>query len=241
MSTYVLIHGAWHYGDLWKEVRNALEADGHEVHTPTAGGLNTGDSPEVGTLESCQPILDYISDNDLTDIVLLGHSWGGFLISKIAEIIPQRIKRLVYQNAFVPLDGQCVLDNTPPFFGPALTANCEERGDGTVMLPFEVWRDGFINDADIELATETYGHLRPQPFRTFTEPIDLKTFYTLEIPKSYINCTEDNGLLQGEWGWHPRMSNRLGYFRLVQMPGSHEIMFTNPRLLADKILEAGRD
>jgi hypothetical protein len=70
----------------------------------------------------------------------------------------------------------------------------------------------------------------------------LKQFYSLPIPKSYLYCTEDNVLPQGEqWGWHPRMSNRLGLFRLVQMPGSHEVMFSNPIGLAEKIIVAGRD
>jgi hypothetical protein len=72
--------------------------------------------------------------------------------------------------------------------------------------------------------------------------LDLKQFYSLPIPKSYLYCTEDNVLPQGEqWGWHPRMSNRLGLFRLVQMPGSHEVMFSNPVGLAEKIIVAGRD
>jgi len=70
--------------------------------------------------------------------------------------------------------------------------------------------------------------------------VDLKQFYSLPIPKSYLYCTEDN-VPQGEqWGWHPRMSNRLGLFRLVQMPGS-EVMFSNPIGLAEKIIVAGRD
>jgi hypothetical protein len=134
-----------------------------------------------------------------------------------------------------------VLDNVPPFLPPALRADAEKRGDGTVTLPFEVWRDGFMNDSTYELAREVYDGLRPQPYRTFTEPVDLKKFFELSVPKSYLNATDDNGLLQGEWGWHPRMSNRLGYFRLVQLPGGHEVMYTQPKLLATKIVEAGRD
>ncbi|WP_406633190.1 alpha/beta fold hydrolase [Amycolatopsis sp. WGS_07] len=241
MTTYVLVHGAWQYGESWNLVRPELEALGHDVHTPTAAGLSPGDSPDISTDDACRPIIDYILERDLRDFVLLGHSWGGVLIAKIAEAVPDRVRRLVFQSAFVLLDGQTVLDNVPPFFPPALHANAAERGDGTVMLPFEIWRDGFMGDATRELAREVYDGLRPQPFRPFTEPVDLKTFAGLPIPKSYLNATEDNGLLQGEWGWHPRMSNRLGYFRLVQMPGGHEAMYTRPKLLAEKIVAAGRD
>ncbi|MGI0029345.1 MAG: hypothetical protein ACREAQ_06520, partial [Nitrososphaera sp.] len=104
-----------------------------------------------------------------------------------------------------------------------------------------IWREAFINDADLELATSTYASLSPEPYQLFNDKLDLKKFYSLEIPRSYLNCTEDIALPPGEWGWHPRMSSRLGLFRLVQMPGSHEALFTNPRGLAEKIVEAGRD
>jgi hypothetical protein len=113
--------------------------------------------------------------------------------------------------------------------------------DGGVMLPYPIWRDAFINDADDALARKAYGMLSPTPHRSHTDKVPLKTFYSLQIPKSYLNCTEDTALPPGEWGWHPRMSSRLGLYRLVQMPGSHESIFTNPQLLADKFVEAGRD
>lgn len=241
MTTYVLVHGAWQYGESWNRVRPELAALGHEVHTPTAAGLRPGDSPDVGTDDACRPIIDHILAHDLRDFVLVGHSWGGVLIAKIAEALPDRVRRLVFHNSFVLLDGQTVLDNVPPFLPPAMRANAELRGDGTVVLPFEIWRDGFMNDATYEFAREVYDGLRPQPFRTFTEPVHLSTFFELPVPKSYLYATDDNGLLQGEWGWHPRMSNRLGYFRLVQLPGSHCVMYTQPKLLAAKIVEAGRD
>lgn len=241
MTIYVLVHGAWQFGESWNQVREELEARGHEVHTPTAAGLRPGDLADISTDDACKPIIDYILEKDLDDFVLVGHSWGGVLIAKIAEALAYRIRRLVFQGAFVLLDGQTVLENIPPFFPPALQANAEERGDGRVMLPFEVWRDGFMNDASYDLAKDVYDGLRPHPFRTFTEPVDLAKFFDLPIPKSYLHATEDNCLLQGEWGWHPRMSNRLGYFRLVQMPGGHEVMYTAPKLLASKIEEAGRD
>ncbi|WP_242054106.1 salicylate esterase [Nostoc sp. FACHB-888] len=81
----------------------------------------------------------------------------------------------------------------------------------------------------------------PEPYQPWIDKLDLRQFYSLPIPKSYLYCTEDTALPQGEWGWHPRMSNRLGQFRFVQMPGSHEMMFSNPVGLAEKIIVAGRD
>jgi hypothetical protein len=86
--------------------------------------------------------------------------------------------------------------------------------------------------------------LSPEPYQA-PEKLDLKKFYEIirsgKGACSYLNCTEDIALPQGEWGWHPRMSNRFGLFRLVQMSGSHEVIFSNPTGLAEKILEAGRD
>ncbi len=112
------------------------------------------------------------------------------------------------------------------------------------MLPFSIWREAFINDGDLSMAKWSYEQLSPEP-NQFSEKLDLKKFYELiqsdKIACSYLNGTEDIALPHGEWAWHPRMSSRLGLFRLVQMPGSHEVIFSNPSGLAEKIIEAGRD
>ena len=109
------------------------------------------------------------------------------------------------------------------------------------MLPWPIWREAYINDADEELARTAYEELSPEPYRCFTDKLDLGAFYASRVPRSYLNCTEDIALPPGRWGWHPRFSARLGLCRLVQMPGSHEALFSNPPLLAQKIVEAGRD
>ena len=113
--------------------------------------------------------------------------------------------------------------------------------DNSVMMPFPVWREAFMNDADLALAESTYALLTPEPFEPFTAKLDLKVFQSLSIPRSYLNCLEDTALPPGEWGWHPRMSSRLGLYRLVQMRGGHEVVFTNPAGLALALIEAGRD
>ena len=185
--------------------------------------------------------MDYIVSNNLTDVVLLGHSFGGTIIAKVAEAIPDRLRRLIFWNAFVLNDGECLNDNVPPHYRALFDNMSKASEDFTVMLPFPIWREAFINDADLELAQWSYEQLSPEPYQPFLDKLDMKKFYSLAIPKSYLNCTEDISLPQGEWCWHPRMSNRLGLFRLVQMPGSHEVIFSNPIGLAEKIIEAGRD
>jgi hypothetical protein len=109
------------------------------------------------------------------------------------------------------------------------------------VLPYPIWREAFINDADDALAQKTYGMLNPHPAKTFQVPIELSTNPAeMQIGKSYINATEDTALPQS-LGWHPRLSEKLGLFRLVQVSGSHEICFSNPDLLARAIMDAGRD
>jgi pimeloyl-ACP methyl ester carboxylesterase len=241
MSTFVLVHGSWHDGSAWDRVIERLNDLGHQAFAPTVAGHGRDVCKAVTHAESTRSIVDFVLDNALTDIVLVGHSYGGTIISKVAEAIPEHIRRLVFWCGFVLNDGESILDNVPPDQRAMMTRLAGESSDNTVTVPFELWRETFINDADLETARWAYDRLSPEPFQQFQEPLDLKKFYALNTPKSYLMCTEDIAIPPGEWGWHPRMSGRLGLHRLVQMPGSHEVLFTNPIGLADKIIEAGRD
>jgi len=143
-------------------------------------------------------------------------------------------------NAFVPLDGQCLNDLVPPHYVELFDAIAAANASA-VMLPFPIWREAFINDADLALAESSFAKLNPHPYRTFTDPISLKQpLAQLAIGKSYLNCQQDTALPHG-LPWHPRLSERLGLFRLVECPGSHETWFSNPARLAQAIIEAGRD
>jgi hypothetical protein len=122
-----------------------------------------------------------------------------------------------------------------------MEALAAERNDGSVLLPFPLWRDAFINDADLETAQRAYKTLNPHPMQTFRDKISLTTNPAdMEIGKSYINCTEDTATPHSH-PWHPRLSEKLGMFRLIQIPGSHGIAFTHPDRIAKAIVEAGRD
>jgi pimeloyl-ACP methyl ester carboxylesterase len=241
MSTFVLVHGSWHDGSTWEPIIKHLEANGHQAFAPTVAGHGKGVNKNVNHAQCTRSIVDYIIDKDLTDIVLLGHSYGGSIIAKVAEAISDRIRRLIFWDAFVLNDGDSLRDNLPPHYQALFDSLARESGNNTVMIPFDIWREAFINDADIELAKSSYAQLSSEPYQPLIDKLDLKQFYSLSIPKSYLYCSEDIALPQGEWGWHPRMSERLGLFRLVQMPGSHEVMFSNPIGLAEKIIAAGRD
>ena len=131
---YVLIHGAWHTGDLLEPVADHLRATGHTCHCPTlAGNCPDDDRATTGLQDAAQSVVDYFEEHDLRDVRLVAHSYGGMVISKVADMIPDRIRRLVYHNAFVPADGECLNDLVPGFyvatFDPIAAAN-----DGAVML-----------------------------------------------------------------------------------------------------------
>lgn len=241
MSNFVLVHGAWHTGDLFEDVAGPIRKAGHSVHCPTIAGNRPGDSKETGLDTAIASILSYIEDNDLTDVILLGHSYGGMIITGVADRRPERIRRLIYWNAFVPNDGECLNDMVPPHYVALFDGISAASDDNSVMLPFPIWREAFINDGPLELAQSAFEKLNPHPYATFTDPIKLsKNPEQMEIAKSYINCTEDAALPQS-LGWHPRLSEKLGLYRLVQVSGSHELCFSDPAALADAIMVAGRD
>ncbi|QWF83526.1 alpha/beta hydrolase [Amycolatopsis sp. CA-230715] len=241
MITFVLVHGSWHDGSAWNAVVPRLAELGHVAHSPTIAGHGKGADKAVDHDDCVRSIRRFIVDHDLADVVLVGHSFGGTVIARVAEEIPERLRRLVFWGAFVPLPGTSVNDDLPPAYRELFARLAGESDDNTVMLPFPIWREAFIQDADLDRATAAYQQLSPTPYQPFVDRLDLSKFPRLEIAKSYLNCTDDTALPPGEWGWHPRMSGRLGLHRLVQSPGSHEVVFTNPRLLAEKIVHAGRD
>jgi pimeloyl-ACP methyl ester carboxylesterase len=244
MAHFVLVHGAWHDGSAYEPIAQRLETHGHTAYAPTQAGHGENVDKDVSHADCTQSIVDFIVETELEDIILLGHSYGGTIIPKVAEAIPDRIKRLVFQNAFVLEDGNSLMDECPPNYRELFNQLADEGEDDASMpvMPFEIWRERFVNDASLEVARWTYDQLSPQPFQPFTDELDMEEFYSLDIPASYINATEDTGLPKNpEWCWHPRMSSRLGNFRLVQMPGSHEVCYTDPDGLADTIMKAGRD
>ncbi|MEC7764273.1 MAG: alpha/beta hydrolase [Pseudomonadota bacterium] len=241
MATYVLVHGAWHTGDLLEPVAAPIRAAGHEVHLPTLAGNVPGGSKDVGLDAAIGSIVDYLAEHGLSDVVLLGHSYGGMVITGVADRVPERIRRLVYWNAFVPNDGESLVDMVPPHYKELFDAVSGASDDNTVMLPFPVWREGFINDGSLEDAQTAYDKLNPHPYATMTDKISLsKPPAAMEIGKSYVLCRDDTAMPHS-MPWHPRLSEKLGLFRLVTTGGSHEACFTDPEGLADAILKAGRD
>lgn len=101
MAVFVLVHGSWHDGSAWDAVVRHLEGKGHKAFAPTVAGHGRGAPRNVTHADCTRSLVEFITGNSLSDIILVGHSFGGTLISKAAEAIPGSIRRLVYQNAFV--------------------------------------------------------------------------------------------------------------------------------------------
>jgi pimeloyl-ACP methyl ester carboxylesterase len=114
VGRYVLIHGAWHTGNELAQVAASIRAAGHEPFTPTIRGNRPGDPKTIGLAQAIRSIADYLVETELSDVVLVGHSYGGMIITGVADTVPERIRRLVYWNAFVPNDGESVSDMLPP-------------------------------------------------------------------------------------------------------------------------------
>ena len=116
MATFVIVHGAWSGGHAWRWVRPRLRAAGHEVFTPALTGLGERShlaSAQVDLDTHIQDVLGVLEFEDLDQVVLVGHSSGGMVITGVADRAPQRLAQLVYLDAEVPADGQSEFDLLP--------------------------------------------------------------------------------------------------------------------------------
>ena len=239
--TFVLVHGSMHDGSCWERVIEELNRQGHTAFAPTMAGHGE-DAGNFFTQADCvKSVADYILEKDIRDFILAGHSFAGIVIPNVAEQLAERVSRVVFQNALVVGDGQCIYDVVTPQHRQMFEAIVKKEGERTNwMLPFEVFRERFINDTDLETARKVYAGLKPVCVYAQQEKISMRGFLQLNLPCSYINFTDDIVLPHGEYAWYPRMAESLGLCRVVQKPGSHEVCYTNPKLLAEALIEAGR-
>lgn len=236
--TYLFIHGSWHDGRAWGDVAKILRNQGLNVHTPTIAGHGLQADFTTSHADCVDSIVEYIRQQDLKDLVVLGYSFGGTIVQRLEELESPRIKRLVFHNAFVLRDGESLFNTLPTSYHkiwPKITI------DKKIMLPFDIFRELFIGDAKLEKAKHVYDNfLTPCCAASQYDKVPLKTFESLTIPRSIIYASTDNALPVGEYGWHPKFSNRLKFYRFTTLPGSHEVLFTNPQKLAKCIIHASR-
>ncbi|TKV56389.1 alpha/beta hydrolase [Nakamurella flava] len=234
-STVVLVGGAWHGGWAWRGVAQHLRAAGKTVLTPTLPGLADGDDPRgLSLADTGRALVDLVERNDLHDVTLVAHSWGGYPVAAAAPALSGRLADVVFWSAFVPRSGVSLFDEVPQGYRDLFSALAASSSDNTVALPLEVWRQGFMNDASEQVQDMIHQLLVPQPYQYFTEAVDHVDPHSWGVPLSYVLSEGDVGLPPGDDGWGKFIA-RLGVPAL-SAPGSHEALFTEPADLAAALL-----
>ena len=237
MATFVLGHGAWFGGWCWQKVVPFLKAAGHEVYAPTLTGLaeRASDlSPDIGLETHIQDIVGLLSEKNLHDVILVGHSYGGMVITGVVDQVPERIAHLVYLDTFVPRDGESMADISPLVIG-LLRKQTQASGDGYKVNPHGTY--GVTTEPDRSWVRES---VTPQPLKTFEQPLHLKNpAIVSEKPRTHIYCTGGSffySFMQQIVGRRALPPKEDGW-RLRQLPTGHCAMITMPRELADLLLE----
>ena len=234
MSTFVLLHGAWHGGWCWARVAEVLRGRGHQVSTPTQPGLADRVrelSPDITLTSFCEDFAAHLSAENLTDVILVGHSFGGNAISYAAEQAAERVERLVYLDAMVVEGGETPL-STMPSDVQALRRQMANDTSGGLTLPAPpAIAMGVIEKAD---AAWLEAKMTPHPFATFTTPLPISGAPGAGLPAEYIMCTEPE--------YSPLAQSRdraraLGW-SMRGIAAGHDAMVIAPEVLAD-MLETG--
>jgi pimeloyl-ACP methyl ester carboxylesterase len=237
--TYVLVHGAWHDGQSWNRVAARLTAQGHRVFAPSLTGH--GDKahllgPEVGLTTHVDDIVGLILDQDLSDIVLVGHSYAGLIISSVANRVPERISRLVYLDAMVPTHGENAIDVLPltQFLidGAAATAQ-PWRIPPLPELPAPLGLFGVTDPDDIAWLKST---LTDESVRCFQQPVEMNNPAQALIPRAHILCVgnKPEGITRRPI---PNTQPNGEPSDVHELESGHDCMITNPVELADLLLK----
>jgi pimeloyl-ACP methyl ester carboxylesterase len=191
MATFVLVHGAWRGGWVWKRVRPPLARAGHDVFTPTLTGVADRshlNAPSVDLETHIADVMNLIRWEELDDVVLCGHSYAGCVVTGVADRLPERIRALVYLDAFVPENGQSLHDGLPPEQRAAQVEGARQRGDGwqTPPIPAQVFNVGPEDRAWVD----AQGTM--QSLATFQQPLRL-TGGIDRVRRSYVLATDFPG------------------------------------------------
>lgn len=221
--TYVLVHGAWAGGWVWnaKGVANALRAMGHTVTTPTLTGL--GERRDMAgvnyDLEThVQDIVDHIEMEDLKNIHLLGWSYGGVVVTGVLARVQERVRSMIYLDAFAPDDGQALIDYAEPAVRPMLEG--AKTANKPVPPPL-----GITGVIDPVLTAYVESRLTPQAWQTFFQPVKaLKARPT--IPHTYIRCT---GFENPSFDAFLEKFKKDPLFTTYVLKTSHLAMLTDPK------------
>lgn len=235
MATYVIVHGAWSGGHAWRRVRPLLGAAGHEVFTPALTGLGERAHlahPDVDLGTHVDDVVGVLEYEDLEGVVLVGHSYGGVVITAAADRTARRVAQLVYLDAEVPEDGQSEYDLVPAEERAAYQELVRTRGDGW-RIPPPVPED-LPDDLDPDVRW-VLSRMVPQPAATFAQPVRLANDAAASLPRTYVFCTEGkDGVAPPPHVERARSATGWRYRELAAGHGAH---VTAPQQVADLLLE----
>jgi pimeloyl-ACP methyl ester carboxylesterase len=234
MTTFVIVHGAWSGAHAWRWVRPLLRAGGHEVVTPSLTGLGERSHlarPEVGLATHVDDVVATLYYEDLSDVVLVGHSYGGMVIAGVADRVPERIAQLIYLDADVPLDGESERDLMPEEEWRGYAEAAATRGDGwRVPPPFpDPLPPGLPPPVAWAIA-----RMVPHPLATMTQPLRLSAPDGSGPPRTYVICTEGKDgqpvpahvqRVEADPDWH-----------VVRLAAAHSAHVLAPELLAETLV-----
>jgi len=236
--TFVLVHGAWHGGWCWRRVSDALRARGHRVFTPTLTGLG-----ERAHLMSRDITLDTfgtdvgaaIEAEELEDVVLVGHSFAGSVLSILAERMPQRLNQLVYLDSLIIQPGKSVFDSLPPETVAQRKKTAQESSGGLSIPAPEAASFGVAEGPDAEWLRR---RLTPHPIGTYESPLNIKGPIGGGLKRTYVHCSRPEYpsmaasrewvRAQPGWGWR-------------EFPTGHDCMITAPAALTDMLEALARE
>jgi pimeloyl-ACP methyl ester carboxylesterase len=232
--TFVLVHGAWHGGWCWSRVADRLRALGHSVFCPTQTGLGERKhllSKDITLDTFTTDIVNVIEAEELGNIVLVGHSFGGNAISGVADRMPERIRHLVYLDAMMIEGGKAPFDILPADVVAARRRAAEESSGGVSLPNPPASAFGVLQPADAEWVDR---RLTPHPLSTYTSKLNLKGPVGNNLPRTYIHCTNPSyPALQASRDWVKAQSG----WRCADIATGHDAMVTAPdelvRLLVD--------
>lgn len=233
MAEVVLVHGANHGGWCWERLVPLLEAAGHRVYAPTLTGLAERAAeltPDVGLETHVDDIASLIEGEGLQNVVLVAHSAAGAVVPGVSERCEARISHLVFLDAFLPGDGESVLDVEPPGSREAFLAVARDQGDGWRIPRQESLLDrwGLINPADRRWVWE---RLTDMPLRACTDPVEAPGGAVQRLPRAFIDLTDPKNP-----GVVPSTARACSQgLKMMEIETGHEAMITEPAQLAATI------
>lgn len=226
-ATFVMIHGAWHGGWCWQKVSSRLTSRGHRVLSPTLTGLGERShllNPQIDLKTHTQDIVNVVAWEDLEDVILVAHSYGGFVAAGVLSEIGPSISSLVLVDAFLPLDGEAMIDVLPPI--PRQNLNAALAAGKTTIPPQSAARFR-VNESDRERVDRK---CTPQPIGTFLQCHGSQPNYDTLRRKVYIRAT---GFPSENFDEVRDRLSATAEWEIHQIACGHDIMLDRPDELAE--------